>query len=209
MANSPPPSGYSASVVRLMQLLGKLPGVGARSAERLAFHLLMKPEDADALAEAIHVVRAQVRHCSVCYNLTEADPCPICADPARDGATIAVVEQPKDLLQLESTGVYRGKYHVLLGHLAPLDNIGPGDLTIPQLIERVRQAQTGPTPVREVILALNPTLEGDGTQLYLQQELGALGVNVTRLARGLPAGAQIEYSNKAILADALTGRTKL
>ena len=128
---------------------------------------------------------------------------------ARDRTLVAVVEQPKDLIQLESTGAFRGTYHVLLGHLATLENIGPSQLTILQLLERITAARDTDTPVREVILALNPTTEGDHTALYLQQELSALGVAVTRLARGLPLGAQIEYSNKAILADALTGRTKL
>jgi recombination protein RecR len=200
-------SHYTDSLRQLMERLAKLPGVGARSAERMAFHLLKSPrEEALALAEAIRAVKDQVRHCSICFNLTEGDPCAICADAARDHAVICVVEQPKDLLQLESTGIYRGVYHVLLGRIAPLENIHPADLTIPQLLERV-----GKGDVKEIILATNPTMEGDGTALHLQKELGAVApqVAVTRLARGLPAGAQIEYSNKAILADALTGRTKV
>ncbi len=198
---------YTESLRRLMEMLAKLPGVGARSAERMAFHLLKSPrEEALALADTIRAVKDQVRHCSICFNLTEADPCAICTDAARDHSIICVVEQPKDLLQLESTGIYRGVYHVLLGRIAPLENIHPGDLTIPQFLERVRKGD-----VKEVILATNPTMEGDGTALQLQKELAAVApqVAVTRLARGLPAGAQIEYSNKAILADALTGRTKV
>jgi recombination protein RecR len=202
---------YTESLRRLMEMLAKLPGVGARSAERMAFHLLKSPrEEALALAETIRAVKDQVRHCSICFNLTEGDPCAICADAGRDHSVICVVEQPKDLLQLESTGIFKGVYHVLLGRIAPLENIHPGDLTIPQFIERVRKGD-----VKEVILATNPTMEGDGTALYLQKEVAAVaagvagGVAVTRLARGLPAGAQIEYSNKAILADALTGRTKV
>lgn len=198
---------YTESLRKLMDMFGKLPGVGTRSAERIAFHLLKAPKpEALALADAIRAVKEQVRHCSICFNLTEGDPCSICGDAERDHGTICVVEQPKDLLQLESTGMYRGVYHVLLGRLAPLENIGPGDLTIAQLIDRVRTGS-----VREIILATNPTMEGDGTSLYLQHELSreAPTVAVTRLARGLPAGAQIEYSSKAILADAINGRTKV
>ena len=204
---------YTESLRRLMDMLGRLPGVGSRSAERMAFHLLKNSrEDALALADAIRAVKEQVRHCSLCFNLTEADPCSICADASRDQAIICVVEQPKDLLQLESTGIYRGVYHVLLGRIAPLENIHPGDLTIPQLLERVKPAEAQNKPaIREIILATNPTMEGDGTALYLQQELTAIAphLTVTRLARGLPAGAQIEYSNKAILADAINGRTRV
>jgi len=219
---------YTESLRRLMEMLARLPGVGSRSAERMAFHLLKNSrEDALALADAIRAVKDQVRHCSICFNLTETDPCNICTDPARDHAVICVVEQPKDLLQLESTGIYKGVYHVLLGRIAALENIHPADLTIPQLLERVKPlAASSPpaspesppatdhrplTTVKEIILATNPTMEGDGTALHLQKELAALAPNlaVTRLARGLPAGAQIEYSNKAILADALTGRTKV
>ncbi len=214
---------YTASLQTLMQLLGRLPGVGARSAERMAFHLLKNSrEDALALSDAIRAVKDQVKHCSICFNLTEHDPCNICQDDSRDQGLICVVEQPKDLLQLESTGIYKGSYHVLLGRIAPLENIHPNDLTIPQLIDRVTrglqapdatsQPPTPPAPeIREIILATNPTMEGDGTSLYLQQELARVAPHlaVTRLARGLPAGAQIEYSNKAILADALSGRTKV
>jgi recombination protein RecR len=214
---------YTESLRRLMEMLAKLPGVGSRSAERMAFHLLKNSrEEALGLADAIRAVKDQVRHCSICFNLTETDPCNICTDPSRDHSIICVVEQPKDLLQLESTGIYKGVYHVLLGRIAALENIHPGDLTIPQLLERVVSGQSPVvsgagvepavrTKVREIILATNPTMEGDGTALHLQKELAALApdVAVTRLARGLPAGAQIEYSNKAILADALTGRTKV
>ncbi|HVX86224.1 MAG TPA: recombination mediator RecR [Phycisphaerae bacterium] len=210
MANN---THYTESLRRLIDLLGRLPGVGARSAERMAFHLLKgSPDDALALAEAIRAVKEQVKHCSICFNLTETDPCAICADGERDHSVICVVEQPKDLLQLEATGIYKGVYHVLLGRIAPLEHITPVDLTIPQLLDRLKPAADGtPSAVREIILATNPTMEGDGTALYIQQELAyvAPSVAVTRLARGLPAGAQIEYSNKAILADAINGRTKV
>lgn len=263
MATSRNPA-YTESVRRLMDAFGRLPGVGARSAERMAFHILKStPEEAMVLADAIRHVKEHVRHCSICFNLTEADPCPICADASRDHGVVCIVEQPKDLLQLESTGVYRGVYHVLLGRIAPLENVGPEHLTIPHLIERLRRGANTPVrqpepappaegaaaeaphgggeedpfavsepfeyatpvtdaspevveavaatdvPIREVILATNPTMEGDGTALYLQGELAKFPVTVTRLARGLPAGAQIEYSNKAILADAINGRVVL
>jgi recombination protein RecR len=203
---------YTESLRKLMEMFSRLPGVGSRSAERMAFHILKSSrEDAVALADCIRAVKDQVRHCSICFNLTEGDPCAICADPSRDHAIICVVEQPKDLLQLESAGVFRGTYHVLLGRIAPLENLTPSELTIPQLLDRVKPNPDGtPSQVREIILATNPTMEGDGTALYLQQELAFVAphIGITRLARGLPAGAQIEYSNKAILADAINGRVK-
>jgi recombination protein RecR len=170
-----------------MDLFGKLPGVGSRSAERMVFHLLKSdPQEAFALADAIRDVKEQVRHCSICFHLTETDPCSICSDAGRDRGIICVVEQPRDLMQLEATGVYKGVYHVLLGHLAPLDGIGPENLTTNALLKRISQAGTGiAVPVREVILATNPTMDGDGTAVYLQQCLAATDVTVTRLARGL------------------------
>ena len=206
-----PKTGYSASVQRLIELFGRLPGVGARSAERMVFHILKsQPEEALALAEAIRAVKEQVRHCHICHHLTEADPCAICADPGRDHSVICVVEQPKDLFQLEATGAYDGVYHVLLGRLAPLEGLGPEKLTVPALLERVRQRDADGRPVvREIILATNPTMEGDGTALYLQSQLQGAGITITRLARGLPSGAQIEHANKTILSDALAGRTRL
>ena len=217
----PPNPHYTDSLRSLMELFAKLPGVGSRSAERMAFHILKAPrEEALQLSDAIRNVKDHVKHCSICFNLTETDPCHICTDPHRDHSIICVVEQPKDLLQLESTGIYKGTYHVLLGRIAPLENITPADLTIPQLLDRIPKSinpqtpdpQTpDPSPVREIILATNPTMEGDGTSLYLQHELAYVAPHlaITRLARGLPAGAQIEYSNKAILADAINGRTKI
>ena len=202
-------TGYGGAVQRLIELFGRLPGVGARSAERMAFYILKNPpEEALALAEAIRAVKQQVRHCHICHNLTEEDPCSICADAGRDHSVICVVEQPKDLFQIEATGVYKGIYHVLLGRLAPLEGIGPEHLTIQALVERIGQCDgEGHPVVHEVILATNPTMEGDGTALYLQSRLQAAGIAVTRLARGLPSGAQIEHANKAILSDALAGRT--
>ena len=207
---------YTDTVRRLMDLFGRLPGVGARSAERMAFHILKSSkEEALALADAIRDVKEHVKHCSICFNLTEVDPCPICANASRDHSVVCVVEQPKDLLQLEATGVYTGVYHVLLGRVAALENITPSDVTIPQLLARLAAAQpvegSTVTPIRELILATNPTFEGDGTALYIQQEALKIAptLRITRLARGLPSGAQIEYANKAILADAISGRTKV
>ncbi len=199
---------YTESLRRLMDLFGKLPGVGSRSAERIAFHILKNSrEEAIALSDALRAVKDQVRHCSICFNLTEGDPCSICGDAGRDHGVICVVEQPKDLLQLESTNIYKGVYHVLLGRIAPLENVTPSELTIPQLLERVvgggvrgeasgvseSASSVGTVPVREIILATNPTMEGDGTALYLQQELGYVAphVAITRLARGLPAGRRL------------------
>ncbi len=193
---------YSETIERLIEQLGKLPGIGARSAERLAFHLL-KAEQADALAlaDAIRAVKLNVHPCKVCYNLAENDVCSICSDTRRDHAAICVVEQPKDLLALESTGAFRGVYHVLMGHIAPLEGTDAEDLTIDALVDRVKAGG-----ITEVVLATNPDVAGDGTALHISSLLARTGVKLTRLARGLPAGGQIEYSNKSVLSDAITER---
>lgn len=199
-------SSYTQSIQNLMNELAHLPGIGMRSAERIAFHLLKQsPAEAMKLAEAIRDVKTRIRHCSVCYNLTEQDPCNVCCDPSRDQGVICVVEQPKDLLALETTGMYRGVYHVLLGRIAPLEDVGPGDLTIDALLQRVASGT-----VREIIMGTNPNMEGDGTALHVQSLLNQFpNVQVTRLARGLPSGSNIEYANRNILADAISGRQKL
>ena len=190
---------------RLREEFQKLPGIGARSAERLAFHVLRSTkDDATCLASAITSVKESIFHCSVCYNLTESDPCDICTDPARDSAELWVVEQPRDLMVLESTALVRGMYHVLMGHIAPLDGIGPEDLTIDALVSRVKKGD-----VREVILATNPTLEGDGTALHIQSILSESGVRVTRPARGLAVGSPLEFASTAMLESAIRGRTPL
>ena len=195
-------SGYSQAIETLIKELGKLPGIGTRSAERLAFHLLKSDRgEAMALAEAIRAVKLNVRPCKVCYNLAEGELCAVCSDARRDHAVVCVVEQPKDLLALESTGVYRGVYHVLMGHIAPLENVTADDLTIDALVDRVRGGG-----VREVILATNPNVSGDGTSLHISSVLAPTGVQITRLARGLPAGSQIEYANKSVLSDAIAER---
>ncbi len=196
---------YADTIERLMAQLGALPGIGARTAERLAFHILKAPDaEAMALSDAIRDVKEQIRPCKVCFNLADEDTCSICADPRRDRTRICIVEQPKDLLALEATGVYQGLYHVLMGQLAPLDGIEPEDLTIAPLIERLRSGE-----VNEVIMATNPTISGDATALYIDSLLAELDITVTRLARGLPAGGQIEYSNTSILSDALNERRKM
>jgi recombination protein RecR len=200
-------ANYTQSIQTLMNELARLPGIGMRSAERIAFHLLkQKADDALKLADAIRDVKTRIKHCSICYNLTEEDPCSICADPSRDQAIVCIVEQPKDLLALESTGLYRGVYHVLLGRISPLEDMEPGDLTIEPLIARLVSGT-----VREIIMGTNPTMEGDGTALYIQSLIGGQfpGVQLTRLARGLPAGSSIEYANKNILADAISGRQRM
>jgi recombination protein RecR len=191
------------SLARLKQELQKLPGIGARSAERLAFHILREPRGfAAGLAQAMLDVKDKVKHCGVCFNLTEQDPCGICSDPRRQQEEIWVVEQPKDVLSLEATGLVRGVYHVLMGHIAPLDGIGPEHLTIDALVRRVRSR-----PVREVVLALNPTLEGDGTALHIQSLLQDTRVSITRPARGLAVGSQIEYASVGMLESAIRGRS--
>lgn len=187
---------------RLIRELGKLPGIGPKTAERLAHHLLAADRaEVLALADALRAVKENVRLCRQCCGLTEDELCPLCADPARDKSVICVVEQPRDLTALERSASYKGVYHVLHGRLAPLDNVGPEQLTIERLLQRVRGGG-----VREVIMATNPTLEGDGTALYLSSLLHPLGVKVTRLARGLPSGSVLEFANNQMLSDALEGR---
>ncbi|HUB26569.1 MAG TPA: recombination mediator RecR [Tepidisphaeraceae bacterium] len=198
---------YTQSIQNLIEELSRLPGIGLRSAERIAFHLLKeKPQEAMKLADAIRDVKTRIRHCAVCFNLTETDPCSICADASRDQSLVCVVEQPKDLLALEATGLYRGVYHVLLGRIAPLEEINPEDLTIEALMNRLAAGT-----IREVIMATNPTVEGDGTSLHIVNEIQKRfpAVQITRLARGLPAGSSIEYANRNILSDAISGRQKM
>jgi recombination protein RecR len=196
--------GFSAAVDRLVVALGRLPGIGVKSAERLAHHLVKcSNEEALELAEAIREAKQQIRHCQVCFHLTEADQplCTICRDPRRDQTTVCVVEQSRDLMALEKAGAFHGVYHVLLGRLAPLSGQGPETLTIDALIARV-DAGT----VRELIMATNPNLEGDGTSLLIANRLAEAGVRITRLARGLASGSTLEFANRDMLADAFAGR---
>jgi len=199
-----PGSGYAAAVDRLIAALGCLPGIGAKSAERLAHHLLKCPAaEALELAESIRAARQQIRHCEICFHLTEADQpiCAICRDARRDRSIVCVVEQSRDLMTLEKAGAFQGVYHVLLGRLSPLSGIGPEQLTIDTLIKRVRSGT-----VREIVMATNPTVEGDGTALYISNLLSDCPVRVTRLARGITTGSMLEFANKEVLADALSGR---
>jgi len=198
-------SAYTESLNKLIEEFGRLPGIGPKSAERLAFHIL-KAGSAEALglAEAIRAVKTNIKRCKVCYNLSEGPLCQICSDARRDKSVICVVEQPKDLISLEKTGTCKWVYHVLGGHIAPLDGIEPSDLTIDKLVERVRAGG-----IKEVVMATNPNLEGDGTSLYISSLLRPLGIKITRLARGLPSGSTIEYASGKILTDAIMGRQQL
>jgi len=201
-----------AVVQRLIDEFAKMPGIGRRSAERLAFFVLKSEErEALGLAEAIADVKRRVRHCSICRNLTDTDPCAICADPRRDASQVLVVEQPKDLLTLEGTGLYRGVYHVLLGRLDPLDGVGPESLTTAALLGRLDDPSRNARGVKvtELILGLNPDMEGDSTALWLAEEAKRRGIATSRLARGLPTGSQLEYANPAVLADAIAGRQRM
>ena len=192
----------SESVANLVEQFTKLPGIGKKSAERLAYHVLRVSEvEAKALAEAICSVKANVRYCKTCFNLTEAEQCGICRDSKRDRTRILVVEQPRDLLALEAAGSYRGLYHVLLGRIAPLEGVGPEQLTIENLCERIKEGT-----IEEVIMGTNPTLEGDGTALYLSNVLADLDIRVTRLARGITSGSVLEHANREMLSDAIAGR---
>lgn len=199
-------------MVRLIEEFGALPGIGRRTAERLAFHMLKSTEgEALRLARAIEDVKKRIRHCGICWNLTDTDPCAVCRNPERDAGQVLVVEQPKDLISLEQTGMYRGVYHVLMGRVDPLDGVGPDALTLADLLRRIRspEANSRGVPVREVILGLNPDMEGDTTALQVAAAMQREGVKVTRLARGLPAGGQIEFASKAVLADAIACRQEL
>jgi len=196
---------YTETLNRLIEEFGKLPGIGPKTAERLAFYVLKaEPAEAMALAKAISDVKTRIKRCSICFNLSEQQVCRICSDARRDKSLICVVEQPKDIISLEKTGACKWVYHVLGGHIAPLEGIEPDDLTINQLVQRVRAGG-----VEEVIMATNPNLEGDGTSLYISSLLRPLKVRITRLARGLPTGSTIEYASGKILADAIMGRQEL
>ncbi|HAL12914.1 MAG TPA: recombination protein RecR [Planctomycetaceae bacterium] len=194
----------SESVTNLITQLGKLPGIGRKSAERLAYHILrVHKSEAVSLADAIRDVRENVRYCDRCFNLAEGELCEICNDPKRDQQVLCIVEQPRDLMSLEQAAVYNGLYHVLLGRIAPLEGIGPEQLTLNALVDRV-----GEGDFTEVIMATNPTVEGDGTALHISNLLSDLPVSVTRLARGITTGSILEFTNKEILADAINGRQK-
>lgn len=192
----------SQSVIELIEQLSRLPGIGRRSAERIAYHLLRVSQvEALALAEAIVNVRKNVRYCAECFHLSEQATCELCNDSRRDRTQLCVVEQSRDVLALEDSGQFRGVYHVLLGRISPLERVGPDDLTIDALVRRVSKGS-----FKEVILATNPTVEGDGTALHISNLLSPFGVTITKLARGITSGSVLEHTNKEILADALAGR---
>lgn len=192
----------SSSVVNLIDQFSKLPGIGRKSAERLTYHVLrVNKAEALELADSIRSVRENVCYCKHCFNLSETEVCNICSDPKRDQTTLCVVEQPRDLMALEQANSFRGQYHVLLGRIAPLEGIGPENLTIKQLIERVHRGT-----FKELIMATNPTVEGDGTALHISNAVADFDVKVTRLARGITTGSILEFTNKEILADALVDR---
>jgi len=200
----------AAPVTALIEEFAKLPGIGPKTAQRLTFFILRSPADqARRLAEAIVRVKESIIQCSTCFNITETDPCPICANPERDRSVICVVEEPLDVLALEKTGAFKGLYHVLHGALSPVEGIGPRDLRIDELVARVHSASETETPVREVILATNPNYEGDYTVAYIAPLLADAKVQVTRLARGLPIGGDLEYADEGTLGRALEGRREV
>jgi recombination protein RecR len=195
----------AAPVARLIEELHKLPGVGPKSAQRLTYYLLRAPqEEAKALAQAILEVKEKITFCSICQNVTDCDPCLICTNSERDPSLICVVEEPLDILALERTRSYNGLYHVLHGVISPMDGVGPEHLKVEELLERLKGSS-----VQEVILATNPNLEGEATAMYLGRLLRPLGVRVTRLARGLPSGADLEYADDLTLTRALEGRQEM
>jgi recombination protein RecR len=198
-------NGYTQTVNKLIEELGRLPGIGPKTAERLAFHILKsQTREALTLAQAISDVKTKIKQCKICYNFAETDLCPICSDQNRDKSRICVVEQPKDVIVLEKTGQCKWVYHVLGGHIAPLDGIEPHHLTIDKLVERVKAGG-----IQEIIMATNPNMLGDGTALYISSLLKPTGVKITRLARGLATGSTLEYANSRMLSDAITSRQPL
>jgi recombination protein RecR len=196
---------HAQPITRLIQELTKLPGMGAKSASRLAMHILRSSrEDAESLARAILEVKEKIRLCSLCFNLTDQDPCRICQDPRRDGEVICVVSGPEDLMALERSGSFRGLYHVLHGVLSPLEGVGPQDLRINELLSRLQGDR-----IKEVILATNPSVEGEATAQYLSQIIKPLGMRVTRIARGVPMGGDLQYIDEVTLSKSLENRSPL
>ncbi len=193
------------AVTRLVDELSRLPGIGPKTASRLAYYLLRAPiEQVRSLGEAVSTLRDRITFCSRCFNITEAEPCPICADERRERGTVCVVEEPLDVLAIERTGEYHGLYHVLHGAISPVEGIGPDDLRIAELVARVQASG-----IEEVILATNTSLEGEATAMYVQRQLLPLDLRVTRLARGLPVGGDLEYADAVTLARALEGRREM
>jgi recombination protein RecR len=197
-------------VTRLIEAFSQLPGIGPKTASRLTFYLLRRPaEQAEALAGAIRDLKQKIVFCSDCFNITEMNPCAVCQDEGRDRSIICVVEEPLDVLAIDRTGEYRGLYHVLHGAISPVEGIGPDELRINELMERLKEAGLKGDPVREVLLATNPNLEGEATAMYLARLIQPLGIRVTRLARGLPVGGDLEYADAVTLSRALEGRREM
>ncbi|MCH8086288.1 MAG: recombination protein RecR [Chloroflexi bacterium] len=195
-------SPTSPTVARLIEALHRLPGIGPKTAQRLTYHMVRMPiEEARSLSEAILAIKTSISFCSSCQNITETDPCPLCSDPRRDRSQLCVVEEPLDILPLERSGKFSGLYHVLHGVISPMNGIGPEELKIRELLERLKDGQ-----VKEVIMGVNPNLEGDATCMYINGLISPLGITVTRLARGLPAGGDLEYVDDLTLARAMEGR---
>jgi len=196
---------HAKPIDQLIEALTRLPGIGRKTAARLAFHILRSSlSDAQALARAILDVKEKIRLCSICFNLTDEDPCRICQDEHRNTEILCVVEGPNDLIAIENTGVFHGRYHVLHGTLSPLEGVGPEDIKVRELMERLRREK-----IVEVILATNPTVEGGATALYLTDQIRPLGIKVTRIAYGIPMGGEIEYSDGMTLSKALEGRREI
>ena len=196
---------YPEPFARLIEALQRLPGIGPKTAQRLTFFILKRPiDEVRELSEALMAVKERIVHCRICFNVTDENPCRICADPSRDTGVLCVVEEPNDLLAMERTGEFRGRYHVLLGALSPLDGIGPEDIKVRELLARLDQGDT-----KEVILATNPNVEGEATAIFLGRLLRPLGLRVTRIARGLPVGGDLEYADQVTLSKALEGRREI
>ncbi len=196
---------YAAPLARLIDQFTRLPGIGPKTAQRLAFHVLKTPrEDVARLADALLEAKDRILRCSVCGNITEADPCQMCSETTRDRSVLAVVEEPKDVMAIERTGEFRGLYHVLGGAISPVDGVGPDDIRTRELLERLRDGS-----VKEVILATNPNIEGEATAMYIARLIKPLGVKVTRIAHGLPVGGDLEYADEVTLTRALEGRREM
>lgn len=196
---------FVAPVAKLIEELSKLPGVGSKTAQRLAFHILDAPyEQAESLARSIVSARRNIKYCSCCYNMTDVDPCTICSSGKRDRSTLCVVEDPRDVIAMEKTREYKGLYHVLHGAISPMEDIGPEDIRIKELLSRLQDGE-----VQEVILATNPTIEGEATAMYISRLLKPIGIKVTRIAHGIPVGGDLEYADEVTLVKAMEGRREI
>lgn len=198
-------SFYATPITKLIEEFNKLPGVGNKTAQRLAFHVLNMPkENAQQLAQAIIDSKEKIKQCSICHNITDVDPCNICSSPKRQEDTICVVQEPRDIIAIEKTREFKGKYHVLHGAISPMEGIGPNEIYIKELLQRLQEED-----IQEIILATNPSIEGEATAMYIAKLIKPLGIKVTRLAHGIPIGGDLEYTDEVTLSKALEGRTEL